>query len=596
MKINVLVFVLLAITSTTAFSAINKDNFFLKYYITVNNIQEKGLLIIDKKGETYRSNYYGVISDDKIPFYAKTKNGQYVNGIFSTKIKLGDESYSIDYDPKNLANKSKLISGRAIIYNDKTGKPELYIEKIPTVTMENILLGFLSGHIKPGEKMIFFDNSKSSGIRIYFEKAAGATASALRREDGTEVWICKRTNVQGQADVPLFNVVLNSSGIPLAVSANSGRWELKLAALRSRFETITENLKSELENLGRKELQAKLPHGVVSHVTAEVSRGNVIYDYALSTTVGQGMSPGVMAAKMVRAAGKNSGSFGASYDVGYDRGGASFERFGGDYGFDITRDEVCSEFKKQYTGERRTVSDDCRTIKVFENKSYSALDVGAAAFPGANGKFSFNDPMMTGPKIIWKKPDGEESLSLEEGVTAYLKSQPGGEQGTLTSVKYKNEQYVSATIMLEKPVSRDEMSSMARKVAASRSGTILREYGGRPDPTIAKYLSPSGEGYRFRVPGGEVEKYMQTVKVQECNRFANTLSAYHPRFELKNDSCSVSGKYDRPVAEYYKKVKKEIYTEYPDLQKMGIDVNPKDMRISFEYLRGFDQGVNNVKY
>lgn len=213
-----------------AFDMIKGDSFIISYIISLHG-QDKGYMEIKVNNDQFRSEYFNITSNDRIPFFARSKTGVLKDKMYASKLGFNNKKYEVYYDlkkhaPKNLPeflNPEKSNDKRSVLVNQATGRVELAFEKMPMVAFENIILGFLSGTIRSGTPMMMFEGANNLKMKIYFEKENSESPT----ECVDRKYACYRQNIPGQSPKFLFNVFINEDGIPVKVASRS-RWEFKV--------------------------------------------------------------------------------------------------------------------------------------------------------------------------------------------------------------------------------------------------------------------------------------------------------------------------------------------------------------------------------
>jgi hypothetical protein len=223
------------------------SNYSLRYYVEMKKENKKGLLSLKKMKDKFESEYGG----DNIPLFFPKKTGTFVDSIYSTSLEFGEKKYTIYLDTENTPKRVKrFIKGathnKSVMVDQKNNLPTLLFEKIPLVTIENIIIGFLTQRIKENEPMMLYEEGINQHARIYFEKDKQDTIYIDKLRCSATRYICKRTSIPEESDKNSFYVWRSSDGIPVRIVAANDKWELMIHAIGyEKIETydIAENCK-----------------------------------------------------------------------------------------------------------------------------------------------------------------------------------------------------------------------------------------------------------------------------------------------------------------------------------------------------------------
>jgi len=232
--IELIIFVMMVFIASNCCYATDliNDNYTLRYYVQMKKEQKKGLLSLKKMKTGFESEYGG----DKIPLFFPKKSGTFVDSIYSTSLEFGEKKYTIYLDTANTPKRVKrFIKGakdnKSVLVDQENNLPTLLFEKIPMVTIENIIIGFLTQRIRERESMMLYEEGINQHARIYFLRDQQETIEIDKLRCTATRYICKRTSVPGTPDKNSFYVWRSPSGIPVRIAAANGKWDLMIHAI-----------------------------------------------------------------------------------------------------------------------------------------------------------------------------------------------------------------------------------------------------------------------------------------------------------------------------------------------------------------------------
>ncbi|MGM0452465.1 MAG: hypothetical protein ACQERN_04820 [Thermodesulfobacteriota bacterium] len=243
-----LILAVLLLFPTEGFSSgidiIGDNAFVISYQISLNG-QNKGYMEIEKNGNHFSSQYYHITRNDQIPFYAQSKSGKLKDNLYATELKFNGRHYRVFNDltqqaPENLpsflqSDDSK--AKRAVLVNQSTGRIELSFEKIPMVTFENIIIGFLSDRIESKQPLMLYEGGNDIKMKVFFKKEKIADSSRCVAAK----YSCFRQNVPGQSSKFLFDILVNKDGIPIEAASKS-RWKFRIDKI-GRIKTVSKDIR-----------------------------------------------------------------------------------------------------------------------------------------------------------------------------------------------------------------------------------------------------------------------------------------------------------------------------------------------------------------
>jgi len=206
----------------------------MKYKIKFNG-RQKGELTLCVQRDSFQSFYNNVNVNDRLPFFSSTKSGKFNQGIFSNELSFSQKKYDIYYNytklPKTIyTHKAYRVDGKAFIVDQKKELIKYVIDHIPVLSFENIIIGFMQQHIPTINDMILFEDETKSLFRIFFKSKEGGkiVRNIKRKKCSYSTYYCMRKNVANQPEKKLFELDVDAQGVPLRISAISGRWEIIL--------------------------------------------------------------------------------------------------------------------------------------------------------------------------------------------------------------------------------------------------------------------------------------------------------------------------------------------------------------------------------
>jgi len=204
----------------------------VRYYVHVNQVK-KGLMSLVITQNSFSSEYFDLNDNDRIPFYCPKKSGKFEKSIYSTKLIFGSTGYDIYNDYKDIPEKIPIIKAykrpdKTFMVDSNTNLPKLIIDKIPMVTLENVIIGILKNVIKENEFLYLYEESSKSQFKIYYERMGKSQIILNNKNVWVEKLIFKRKNIPGKPDKPTFEVNICQKNIPVRIASLSKRWELYL--------------------------------------------------------------------------------------------------------------------------------------------------------------------------------------------------------------------------------------------------------------------------------------------------------------------------------------------------------------------------------
>jgi hypothetical protein len=206
----------------------------MKYVITFNGVQ-KGSLFLCIQNNAFYSFYTNIQTNDRLPFFSASKTGRFDQWLFSSELDFSQKKYMIYYHYKNLpkniyTHKAYRTDNKAFIVDQKKALIKYVIDKIPVLSFENIIIGFMNQKIPAVNDMILFEDETKTLFRIYFElkNKEKKYRSFKQTKCAYTTYNCFRKNASGQPEKKIFELDVSEEFVPLRISAISGRWEIIL--------------------------------------------------------------------------------------------------------------------------------------------------------------------------------------------------------------------------------------------------------------------------------------------------------------------------------------------------------------------------------
>lgn len=266
-------------------------SFTMSYVIKLNNTLQ-GSFIVEKINNTFNSRYYSISINDRIPFFASQKSGEMINQLKATKISFDDKKYKIYNDleneaPENLPAFMKAnMDKRSVLVDEQTNRVELHFEKIPMVTFENMLIGFIYSRIQANQPMMLYEKVNDIKFKVFFEEK-GTEPVVIGNDNCTAtVYRCMRQNVPGEDPVFLFNVYIGNNNVPLKIA--SSRWAFEIEKI-GKIKLIKEDISKYCEAESEKKVNSMFQAAYMRDIgfsDINIYKGNFknnIYNYSYTT-------------------------------------------------------------------------------------------------------------------------------------------------------------------------------------------------------------------------------------------------------------------------------------------------------------------------
>jgi hypothetical protein len=592
---------LMAVLMASQALAVNygKDDLTYKYYIDINS-QSKGMLTVTKEQDSFHSEYFGVTAEDRLPFYSRKKTGSYRDGVYATSLSFDGDAFDIYYEkdkaPKGVDEYLRGDSSqKAIVWNPATGRPRLSFDRIPAVTLENILLGMLNRSFKVGEYYYLLEGAKNSGLRLYCEKEESIPAEAGSDvKCGSASYLFKRTNVPGEPDVPLFRVIVNKDNVPLKVVSNSGRWGLRLGGISQGVQTVEFDQNSALVIMAQKDFRSKALRAAGDK--ADFSD----FDFKITSQNGDIVNYGFQfkasgfvfeddRGLAVRLLAERIHGYRASVDSGLAK---SLEDDSRGYYVEVENDDVCDEYRKSYSSGKV----DKRCATVIKERSLTVpqeeLNKFAARAYGCDpGSLKYKGAWMGSDKLICTSAGSEQKIELQAALEAYLAARADIKGATIKDYEayeaFGDRYDFKLVLEQQEAVNSRELDYEAGKLLTAK--VTGKPYASKVQGLKDVQFQKIGDGYRLSVDRQAVARYRSDLSVAACKQMAAGLGAKSPMAtDLPGDACQVSGEISRNVREAVKALETSIYGEYIDLKLMGKTIDKNRNIWSFDYLSGFE--------
>ncbi len=270
---------------------IAKINFTADYNVLVNN-KEKGAFTIKYSDNKFSSRFYNIKEDDRIPFYSEKKEGFFKESNKAVKLSVDDNEFSVYYDLKSGSVPEQVLdyilgdkTNRSVIVNDKINKPILSFDRIPLVTIENIIYAFMKGKIKENKKMILFEPGSKTKFRIYFEKEK-TLIEPINYSDykcnGVIRFYAVRT-MSDKDDQKIFSIDVTNEGIPITISSLSRRWEFRINQLGEEI-INSYDTSNDFLNIAEEELSRRIGNDYKLTVNkTEINNAMMKYDFSINS-------------------------------------------------------------------------------------------------------------------------------------------------------------------------------------------------------------------------------------------------------------------------------------------------------------------------
>jgi len=211
------------------------DNYYLRYHFLINQ-KQRGYMWLNKGQNEYHSKYLDIHEYDRIPFFYPSKSGKFENDIYATEMTFQNIRYvvynNLDKAPQSIQTYIKGDKSTKSVLANNEGLPKLIIDKIPMVTIENIIIGFIQGGIKKEQEFILYEEGSKAHFRIYFENVGKNRTNVGNTSCEVYSYECKRKGLPDQTDKTIFHIDVSvKTGVPVRISSISGRWIMILQGI-----------------------------------------------------------------------------------------------------------------------------------------------------------------------------------------------------------------------------------------------------------------------------------------------------------------------------------------------------------------------------